>query len=133
MKSILFADNSVHIAVVLRMPARCTLDKQVQDFYAIKLLPKAFGGTKFDQCARAIPNIKNDHYDGTITFALRCIGDLPVLCKDLPLILPGGGKRNRGIKVSKGAIRIIGTPICKKCSFINSHDITCADYASWIV
>ena len=59
MRSILSADNSVHIAVVLRMPARCALDKQLQDFYAIKFLPKAFGGTKIDQRARAIPNIKN--------------------------------------------------------------------------
>ena len=60
-------------------------------------------------------------YCGTVTFTMRRVGPLPLICYDLPLILPGGHKRDDALKVLKGAIRIIGTNICKKCSYTNGH------------
>ena len=126
-------DGSVHIAIVLRIPARCAFDGKVLKFYAKILLPKRFGGLLKNQRAKTTINYR-DHpiskkpiYCGTVTFTMRRIGPLPPICLDLPLILPGGHshRRDNALKVLKGAVRIIGMQICKKCAHIVGHGPDC--------
>lgn len=130
-KAKLVRDGSVHLAVVLRLPARCALDPKVRDFYGSIILPRRFGGSMRKQEAKTTinyhtsPITNKKAYGGTVTFTMRRLGPLPIICPDLALVLPGGYRRDNSLKAQKGAIRIIGFPICKRCSHITGHATTC--------